>query len=36
MDFWDGFHIDNAYIEKDRLYETKTNIKKGILDSGND
>jgi len=28
MDFWDGFHIDDAYLEKDRFFEAKTNIKR--------
>ncbi len=28
MDFWDGFHIDDAYFEKDKFFEAKTNIKR--------
>lgn len=28
MDFWDGFHIEDTYIEKDRFYEIKTNVKR--------
>ncbi len=25
MDFWDGLHIDDAYFEKDKFFEAKTN-----------
>jgi len=28
MDFGNGFHIDDAYLEKDRFFEAKTNIKR--------
>lgn len=28
MDFGDGFHIEDTYIEKDRFYEIKTNVKR--------
>lgn len=28
MDFGDGFHIEDTYIEKDRFYEVKRNVKE--------
>ena len=28
IDFWDGFHIEDTYIEKDRFYEVKSNVKR--------
>lgn len=28
MDFGDEFHIDDAYFEKNKFFEAKTNIKR--------